>query len=135
MARSPYLSQQEIEELHALVIGRLGGMRGVRDNAALESCVAQPKTAVFGVERFPTAFDKAAAYCFFLVRLHPFYDGNKRTGVLAAQTFLLDSGYGPFLDEDEMYELIISVTKGEAEVEALASAFRKMSAQDSREEP
>ena len=102
-------------------------MAGIRDPAALESCVAQPKTAVFGKEPFPTVFDKAAAYCFFIVRLHPFFDGNKRTGFLAARTFLLDNGYAPIFDEDEIYELIIAVVRHEAEIEDLASLFRRAS--------
>jgi death-on-curing protein len=100
-------------------------MLGVRDAGALASCISQPKTAVFGVERFPTLYDKAAAYCYFIVRLHPFFDGNKRAGLLAAITFLLDHGTTPFFDENEMFKLIIRVATGEAELEELGVAFRQ----------
>lgn len=100
-------------------------MRGIRDAAALESCVAQPKTAVFGYEPFPTVFDKAAAYCFYLVILHPFLDGNKRTGHHAARAFLLDHGYAPIFEENEFDEMIVRVAKGEAEIEELSSLFRR----------
>jgi len=120
-----YLSEDEIVKLHLGVIGRYGGMPGVRDTGALASCVAQPKTAVFGEERFPTVFDKAAAYCFFIVRMHPFFDGNKRTGLVAAATFLLDHGITPVFDKNEMYDVIIRVTDGQFEVAALADVFRR----------
>lgn len=120
-----YLSNEEILELHERVIGLHGGKPGVRDPAALESCVAQPKTAVFGKEAFPTVFDKAAAYCFYIVRLHPFFDGNKRTGFMAALTFLLDAGVKPTSDEDELFDAIVGITTGDTEVDDLASLFRR----------
>jgi len=120
-----YLLEQEIVSLHEQVIDRFGGMPGVRDSGALASCVAQPKTAVFGEERFPTIFEKAAAYCFFIVRMHPFFDGNKRTGLVAAITFLLDHGVTPVFDENEMYDVMIRVTNGQIEIDALADVFRR----------
>ncbi len=122
-----YLSEAEIVELHDRIIGRTGGMAGIRDAAALESCVAQPKTAVFQYVPFRTVSAKAAAYCFFIVRFHPFFDGNKRTGLSAAVTFLLDNGVTPSFDADEMYELIIAVARREAEIEDLTSLFEKAS--------
>jgi len=57
--------------------------------------------------------------------LHPFFDGNKRTGLAAAITFLLDHGVTPIFDEDKMYDLIIRVATGEAEIDDLAEAFRQ----------
>lgn len=119
-----YLSEQELVEIHDRVIGLLGGMAGIRDRRALASCYAQPQTAVFGVERFPTIFDKAGAYCFFIVRHHPFFDGNKRTGLVAALTFLKAHGFKPIFDENEMYNLIIRVVTGEGELEELTAVFR-----------
>jgi len=120
-----YLTDVELIELHNQVIGRIGGMLGVRDATVLSSCVAQPKTAVFGEERFATLFDKAAAYCFFIVRLHPFFDGNKRTGLVAAITFLLDHGITPVFDENEMYDVMIRVANGQIEIDGLADVFRR----------
>ena len=120
-----YLTESEILDLHELVIERLGGMPGVRDRGALASCVSQPMTTVFGVERFPSLYEKAAAYCFFIVRLHPFFDGNKRAGLVAAITFLLDHGITPTFDENEMFDLIIRVAMGKAEIDDLTGAFRR----------
>ncbi|MCH7807726.1 MAG: type II toxin-antitoxin system death-on-curing family toxin [Planctomycetes bacterium] len=127
MENPAYLSEQELIELHDRIIGLIGGKSGIRDHAALESCVAQPKTTVFGVERFPTVFDKAAAYCFFIVSAHPFMDGNKRAGLVAALTFLLHHGVAPAFTEDEMYSTILQVARGELSVDDLSSVFRRTS--------
>ncbi len=96
--------------------------------------MAQPKTAVFGEERFPTIFDKAAAYCFFIVKLHPFFDGNKRTGLAAAVTYLLDNGIEPAFGEDEMYNAIHAVARGKADNIHDLAALLRTSAGSSGEE-
>jgi len=114
-----YLSEEEVLQLHARVMGLYGGPLGLRDRGALEASLAQPRMSVFGHERFPGVPDKAAAYCFFIVRNHPFLDGNKRTGFLAALHFLLSNGLTPEFDET-----ILAVAGGELEVEGLARVFR-----------
>ena len=90
-----------------------GGMDGVRDEGALDSCLAQPKTDVFGVERFATLVQKAAAYCFLVVRNHPFFDGNKRAGFVAAMHFLRINNVQAQFDADEAYKVVIGVARGE----------------------
>jgi death-on-curing protein len=120
-----YLSEEDIIGLHDGIVARMGGMPGIRDRGALGACVAQPKTAVFGHERFATLPEKAAAYCFFIVRDHPFFDGNKRTGFLAALHFLLINGVEPVIDEDEMFDAIHAVARGQLDVEGLAAVFRR----------
>lgn len=118
-----YLSDRDIVDLHDRIIDLVGGMPGLRDAAALDSCVAQPKTAVFGHERFASIYDKAAAYCFYIVRGHPFFDGNKRSGFLAALHFLRINGVSPTIDEDAMFDMIIGVAVGDVTIERLAQAF------------
>lgn len=125
MGAPSYLTSEEIIELNRKVTARIGGVHGLRDAGALESSVAQPQTGVFGQERYATIFEKAAAYCFYIVRLHPFLDGNKRTGLLAALTFFLDHGVTPHLDQDETYNAIHDVATGkEQEVDRFAVIFR-----------
>jgi len=116
-----YLSREDLLYLHEGLIRRYGGMRGVRDEGVLDSCLVQPKTCVFNVERFPTLIEKAAAYCFFIVRNHPFFDGNKRTGFVAALHFLRINDVKVCFDEDEMYDVIVGVAKGEVTVDDLTT--------------
>jgi death on curing protein len=119
-----YLREEELCELHARLMGFYGGIRGVRDPGALASCIAQPPMAVFGQERFPTLHAKGAAYCFFIVRNHPFLDGNKRAGFAAALHFLLMNGITPRFDEERMYQAILAVAKSELDIDGLIEIFR-----------
>jgi death-on-curing family protein len=50
--------------------------------------LAAPVQEIFGVERHPSIFNKAATYLFYIIKDHIFCDGNKRTGMVAAFTFL-----------------------------------------------
>lgn len=118
-----YLTLSELVSLHAKAVERYGGARELRDAILLDSCLAQPQTQVFGHERFSSVVEKAAAYCLFIVKLHPFVDGNKRTGLLAAIHFMLRNGATPAFDQDLMYETILNVAKGEAELSELVAAF------------
>lgn len=120
-----YLSEVDILALHYAAVGRYGGLAGVRDRAALESCLAQPRTAVFGTERFASAAEKAAAYCFFVAHLHPFHDGNKRTAFLASLHFLRVNGVPAAFDEEIMFRAIMAVARGECNVEELTKVFEE----------
>jgi death-on-curing family protein len=54
----------------------------------LESAAEQPFQAGFGVEFYPTIYDKAACLFFSIAGGHIFSNGNKRTAVLALDQFL-----------------------------------------------
>lgn len=72
--------------VHAEQLAEHGGAAGVRDQGLFESALARPQQlAAYGD---PDVADLAAAYVHGLVRNHPFIDGNKRTGFVAAQLFL-----------------------------------------------
>jgi death-on-curing protein len=69
-----------------------GGAAGIRDFAALESAVAQPKATFGDSDLYPSLAEKAAALCLALVQGHPFLDGNKRIGHAAMETLLVLHG-------------------------------------------
>ncbi|MFT4154657.1 type II toxin-antitoxin system death-on-curing family toxin [Parafilimonas sp.] len=78
------ISKEEILRLHALSIEKFGGANGIRDINLLESAVARPFLG-FGEDLFyKTTFEQAAALAESIIKNHPFIDGNKRTGFLAA---------------------------------------------------
>jgi prophage maintenance system killer protein len=54
----------------------------------LASAAVQPFQAGFGVEFYPTLFDKAACYFFLIAGGHIFGNGNKRTAVLVIDQFM-----------------------------------------------
>ncbi len=118
-----YLTYDEVLGLHRSSVLRWGGCEGLRDKGALESSVAMPTTLVFGVERFPTLEAKAAAYCWFIARNHPFVDGNKRTALAAAFVFLVVNGVIPRFHPDEAYAIVNRTAGGQCALEELTAFF------------
>jgi death-on-curing protein len=62
---------------------------------ALEYVIGVLDETFFGQPTYPTIFDKAAAIGFHIISRHVFFDGNKRTGMIAAMTYLMINGYEP----------------------------------------
>lgn len=124
IVRPAYLTREEVVELHAKAVELYGGMPGLRDADGLESSLAQPQTCVFGHERFPTLLEKAGAYCFFIVCNHPFCDGNKRTGFLAAFHFLRKNGCLVDFDPDLVLKAVQGAASGELGLDAFIGEFR-----------
>jgi len=63
----------------------------------------------------------AAAYMFHIVSNHPFIDGNKRTGIVAALVFLNLNDFEIDASEESVYDITLAVANGEKdkrEVEA-----------------
>jgi death-on-curing protein len=85
-----WLSKRAVLAIHAEQLAEHGGAPGIRDEGLLESALARPRHRAAYAQR--DAADLAAAYGYGIVRNHPFVDGNKRTGFVAAATFLLLNG-------------------------------------------
>jgi death-on-curing protein len=60
----------------------------------------------------PTIASQAVAYLFHISRNHPFLDGNKRTALAVADTFLLVNGYSLVLSDEALYDLVQNVAQG-----------------------
>ncbi|MEX1095552.1 MAG: type II toxin-antitoxin system death-on-curing family toxin, partial [Planctomycetales bacterium] len=69
-------------------------------------------------------FEMAAAYLFHIVRNHPFVDGNKRTGAVAALMFLDLNGIGISAPKGALHDLTIAVASGTAGKQEVAEFFR-----------
>ena len=61
---------------------------------ALDYLVETVQATMFGQPLYPSLADKAALYMFNVISNHIFQDGNKRTGLEAAQLFLRANGSG-----------------------------------------
>jgi len=83
-----YLTAEQVLFIHARIIEETGGAHGVRDLGLLESAAARPQATFDGEDLYPDLFTKAAALMHALIQNHPFVDGNKRTGTVAAGLFL-----------------------------------------------
>lgn len=108
-----FLDTDDVLVIHAIQIERFGGDDGVRDIALLESAVAQPQATFEGQFVHGDIVEMAAAYLFHLVSNHPFVDGNKRVGLAAALVFLDLNGVAVSSGTELLYELTMSVARGE----------------------
>jgi death-on-curing protein len=79
----------------------------MRDEGLLESALARPQHLARYEE--PSVFQFASAYCEGVISNHPFADGNKRAGLLAARTFLFKHGFRLDPEEAETVALIRQV--------------------------
>ena len=120
-----FLTVAEVLGIHRDQLARYGGAPGVRDMALLESAVAMPEAGVGGRRVHPDLHTMAAAYLFHLVRNHPFVDGNKRTGVVAALLFLDLNGVETVAPPKELEAMVRSVAEGAMAKAAIADWFRR----------
>jgi death-on-curing protein len=90
MTEPVWITVEDCLSFHDKVLARFGGAGGVRDAGLLESALARPRHLL--AHGTPTLFDLAATYAHGIVRNHPFFDGNKRSGLLAAALFLEANG-------------------------------------------
>lgn len=119
-----YLTRDDVLIIHADMILRYGGVFGVRDEGLLASALAMP-AAGFGEQLLhPDAPAMAAAYLFHLVTNHPFIDGNKRVGAMAAYVFLDLNGFDLSATEDAFEIQVWRVARGESSKEQLTEFFR-----------
>ena len=118
-----HLRLLEVQAIHTLLIEQYGGLSGERDNAGLESALAQPNAEYFGVPLHPTLADQASAYLFHLCQAHAFLDGNKRTAVFSMLAFLNLNQYELSATDDELFDLVLRVANGTLEKPELASTL------------
>ena len=107
-----FLALDEVLGLHAEQIRLFGGSSGIRDVGLLQPAMGSVEATFGGAFLHETIFAMAAAYLYGICRSHPFIDGNKRTAVGAALTFLEMNGVEVDADEDAFYDLVIRVADG-----------------------
>jgi death-on-curing protein len=91
-----------------------GGSAGLRDEGLLRSALSQPEASFGGKWLHAGLHEMASAYLFSLVSNHPFVDGNKRVGAVAAVVFLRMNGLVMDVDQDVYAELVLAVASGKA---------------------
>ena len=114
-----FLSVADVLAIHANTIGAEGGAAGLRDAGLLESAVLMPQQQFGGDYLHHGLATMAAAYLFHIAQNHAFYDGNKRTAVLAALVFLDINGVDALPEPDELERATFSVAAGEMSKEEL----------------
>ena len=122
-----FLTLDEVIEIHRDMIERYGGSAGIRDMGLLESAVAMPQAGFVDAYFHSTLFEMAAAYLFHIVQNHPFVDGNKRVGAMAAFVFLKLNSFTLNVREAEFERVVRQVAEGQMKKEKIAEFLHKNS--------
>lgn len=77
----------------------------------LDSTISIPRKTFDQKDLYPTLFHKAACYLYFINKLHPFNNGNKRISIVATGVFLRYNKYELDVDEEKLYAFAKEVTQ------------------------
>ncbi len=119
--------------IHEMLLIEHGGPSGIRDERLLESALTRPQNKKhYGPGT--SVYELAAAYCYGIVKNHPFVDGNKRTGATVMGVFLMKNGKALVTSEKDLVLQILGVADGSISEEELAVWIKKHSKKYSPEE-
>ena len=119
-----WLKIDRVTAIHQRQIAEHGGANGVRDIGLLESALARP----LNIQADESAADiasLAAAYASGIVKKHPFLDGNKRTGYVVMETFLVLNGQKLTVSKEDKYCTFIAPADGSLSEGELADWIRR----------
>jgi len=110
-----YPTIEQVIDINRRMIDKFGGLFLGDDNllnrSALEYILEAISSTIFGIELYTTLKEKACAITYAIILNHVFNDGNKRTGVQVAVTFLESNNVEVNLD-DSIVDLAAEVAAG-----------------------
>ena len=122
MKEPVWIETADCHAMHEIMLARFGGLPGVRDEGLLESALHRPRQ-IFTYEE-PDLQDLAAAYAGGVVKNHPYLEGNKRTGFMAAALFLEVNGRRFGAPEEDVVLHTLALAAGEESEAAYAEWLR-----------
>ncbi len=78
---------------------------GVKDESLLDAAIFHPLTSYEHIFKYPTVETSAAALMYALSHNHAFYNGNKRTAIVAMMVFLDRHNICLICNEDELFRI------------------------------
>jgi death-on-curing protein len=105
-----WIPEETLLAIHEALLEMFGGSAGIRDRGLLESAMSRPRQR-FVYEK-ADLITLAGALATGIVMNHPFIDGNKRTGFMAAYTFLEANGFSFQASEEEVVERTLALAAG-----------------------
>jgi death-on-curing protein len=119
-----FLEVPQVLLLHERSLQAYGGTSGTRDSGLVESAVMQPRNDFYYGQA--DLFAVAAAYAFHIAQAQAFLDGNKRTAIAAALTFLEANGIATDADKMPLYDAMIAIAERRLDKAGLAALFREL---------
>jgi death-on-curing protein len=120
-----WITREDCLAYHESLLERFGGLPGIRDESLLDSALNRPKHLFTYGE--PSIFQMAASYAHGIVKNHPFLDGNKRAGFIAAALFIETNGFRFEALEEEAVLETLSLAAGETSEEAYSAWLERTS--------
>lgn len=121
-----FLTVAEVLKIHGEQLDAYGGIHGIRDESLLESAVMTPQASFGGEYLHGNLFEMAAAYAFHIAENQPFLDGNKRTALVSALTFLDINGHVILDPDGSLYSIMIDIANKSADKYDLAEVLRSL---------
>ena len=118
-----FLDWDTLLDTHADCLAEFGGSEGIRDEGAIKSALNAARFAYHYTAG--DLFDLAACYAFHIAEAQAFVDGNKRTGIVAALTFLQSNGLSDKRDDGTLYQAMIAIAERRMDKADLAATFRR----------
>lgn len=106
-----WIDEADVHAFHLAILAMFGGMRGVRDEGLLQSALNRPQN-LFNYGQ-PSLYELATEYAVGIVKNHPFMDGNKRAGFMAAALFLETNGKRFSATEESVVINTVALAAGE----------------------
>lgn len=114
-----WIAEAVVLAIHDEQLAEHGGLAGVRSPELLGSALARPRHLQDYGD--PGIADLTASYAFGIARNHPFVDGNKRTALVVAETFLLLNGYVLGATDADCVSTFLALAAGELAEQDLAA--------------
>ena len=118
-------TKERVLTLYKIMVDKIGGAFGIKDNAMLESALEAPYQTFGGEELFPTLIEKGARLGYGLVANHPFIDGNKRIGLLVMLTFFEVHDIKLDFTNKEIEHIIMKIADGSYKYEDLLDIIKR----------
>jgi death-on-curing protein len=119
-----WITMPRVLAIHDRQLAEHGGGAGVRDLGLLESALARPlNTHAYEVDSDVARL--ASAYAFGIVKNHPFIDGNKRTGYVVMETFVIKNGFTLIASQKDKYLTFLALAEGSLSEDELAQWLRE----------
>ena len=109
------LDTVQVLSLHNVMCKSTGGRCELRDIGALESAIYHAYASFEGKDLYPTIEEKAARQAYGIIKNHPFFDGNKRTGLFVMLVFLELNSIKLYFSQSELVELGMGIAEGKTD--------------------
>lgn len=114
---SSYLDEEDIIAIHHALVSDFSNDKdpiappGVKEPGLIGSAVNRPRTSLGGELKYPTIEMAAAALMHSIVHNHCFFNGNKRTALVAMLTFLDHNSFIATCDEKELFRFTLNLAR------------------------